>query len=452
GAEQASTSRVAIALRPSRLRDAAYGFSRPHRFPYPPAAGAARRPVVVPGPAPGSPIHTLPPYKIPSLLRPLGPSLAHRKKTPELVGDGEAVLPDPRADCTSFCVLWPAALGPDSRGFLRLKVAGFRLGAPWSDAMNCEVCHLKELEVEVFQVREVLRCEFSSSSLRFMGFKSREQLNCCSLRMRILHTILFHRALGLVRPKDVDAEVLDITYVQCGNAEIEKKIEEKVDNFYGWMEKHPNKKGQVCFQHFFVSEASIMTLTNVSTERKPIFPHVVVANQIKHKLLLVQILLSFYELKNKHGSWFGNKLVRHDWEQWYINLHILQPKVHGKSHSSKAALHPREANQEESRSRHAALEASLHEVMFQIIKFANDKKDHIPPVSNLEGVSFPYEITIPRFVTSHTYAMNSCFTCSWDLFITDFTSENSALSHNDSSFGVEMFKRMLQTGHPSMLS
>ncbi|MQL95198.1 hypothetical protein Taro_027868, partial [Colocasia esculenta] len=107
--------------------------------------------------------------------------------------------------------------------------------------------------------------------------------------------------------------------VQCGNAEIEKKIEEKVDNFYGWMEKHPNKKGQ--------------------------------------------ILLSFYELKNKHGSWFDNRLVCHDWEQWYINLHILQPKVHGKSYSSKADLHPREANQEESRSRQATLEASLHEVI-----------------------------------------------------------------------------------------
>lgn len=29
----------------------------------------------------------------------------------------------------------------------------------------------------------------------------------------ILHTIAFHRALGLVRPKDVDSELFDITYV-----------------------------------------------------------------------------------------------------------------------------------------------------------------------------------------------------------------------------------------------
>jgi len=29
----------------------------------------------------------------------------------------------------------------------------------------------------------------------------------------ILHTIVFHRALGLVRPKDIDSELFEITYV-----------------------------------------------------------------------------------------------------------------------------------------------------------------------------------------------------------------------------------------------
>lgn len=52
---------------------------------------------------------------------------------------------------------------------------------------------------------------------------------------------------------------------------------------------------------------------------------------------------------------------------------------------------------EDRNARCAALEASLREVLFQIIKFVNEKKDHVPPIPNLEGaVSFPYEITIPR--------------------------------------------------------
>ncbi|KAG9440748.1 hypothetical protein H6P81_020913 [Aristolochia fimbriata] len=217
--------------------------------------------------------------------------------------------------------------------------------------MNCEVCQLKELEVEHFEIREVLRC--------------------------ILHTIIFHRALGLVRPKDIDSELFEITYVQCGDPELEKKIEEKIDQFIGWVEKHPNKKSQIC--------------------------------------------LSFFEVKNKQASWFTNKTERLYWEQWYINLNVVHSKPHSsKSHHSKVVVDPGENVLEERSMHRAALEASLREVLFQIIKFVNEKKDHIPPVPNLEGVTFPYEITIP--------------------------------SSSDSSFGMDMFKRMLQTGHPTMLN
>ncbi|XP_042019827.1 autophagy-related protein 101-like isoform X1 [Salvia splendens] len=215
--------------------------------------------------------------------------------------------------------------------------------------MNCEICQLKELDVEHFEIREVLRC--------------------------ILHTILFHRALGLVRPKDIDLELFEITYVQCGDVELERKTDEKIEQFIDRAEKHPNKKNQIC--------------------------------------------LSFYEVKNKQPTWFTNKVERLYWEQWYINLNVAQhQKGHsGKSTSSKIVVDP---GAEERTARRAALEASLRDVLFQIIRFVNEKKDHIPPVPNLEGVSFPYEITIS--------------------------------SSSDSAFGMEMFKRMLQTGNPTMLS
>ncbi|GAA0176358.1 hypothetical protein LIER_29364 [Lithospermum erythrorhizon] len=218
--------------------------------------------------------------------------------------------------------------------------------------MNCEVCQLKELEVEHFQIREVLRC--------------------------ILHTILFHRALGLVKPKDIDLELFDITYVQCGDVELERKIEEKIDLFIDRVEKHPNKKNQIC--------------------------------------------LSFYEVKNRQATWFTNKVERLYWEQWYINLYVVQhPKPqHGKSHHSKILVDPGESMSEERTARRAALESSLREILFHIIKFVNEKKDHVPPIPNLDGISFPYEITIS--------------------------------SSSDSAFGMDMLKRMLQTGHPTMLS
>ncbi|XP_059623776.1 LOW QUALITY PROTEIN: autophagy-related protein 101 [Cornus florida] len=217
--------------------------------------------------------------------------------------------------------------------------------------MNCEVCQLKELEVEHFEIREVMRC--------------------------ILHTILFHRALGLVRPKDIDLELFEITYVQCGDVEVEKKIEEKIDQFIDKVEKHPNKKNQIC--------------------------------------------LSFYEVKSKQATWFS-KVERLHWEQWYINLNVVQHlKAHsGKSHHSKVVVDPGESSALEERGvRRAALEASLREVLFQIIKFVNEKKDHVPGVPK-EGVSFPFEITLS--------------------------------SSSDSAFGMDMFKRMLQTGHQPCLA
>ncbi|KAI3794077.1 hypothetical protein L1987_36702 [Smallanthus sonchifolius] len=195
--------------------------------------------------------------------------------------------------------------------------------------MNCEVCQLKELDVEHFEIREVLRC--------------------------ILHTIFFHRALGLVRPKDIDFELLEITYVQCGDAKLEKKVDEKIDQF------------------------------------------------------IDRICLSFFEVKNKQATWFTHKVEHLYWEQWYINLNVAQhPKPYsGKSHHSKLVVDPGES----ASGRRATLESSLHEVLFQIIKFVNEKKDHFPPIPNMEGVSFPYEITNP--------------------------------SSSDSAFRMDMFKRML---------
>ncbi|CAE6245871.1 unnamed protein product [Arabidopsis arenosa] len=35
---------------------------------------------------------------------------------------------------------------------------------------------------------------------------------------------------------------LKITYVQCSEIEVEKKIDEKIEQFINWIEKHPNKK------------------------------------------------------------------------------------------------------------------------------------------------------------------------------------------------------------------
>ena len=75
---------------------------------------------------------------------------------------------------------------------------------------------------------------------------------------------------------------------------------------------------------------------------------------------------------------------------------------------------------EEGNSRHTTLETSLGEVMFQIIKFVNEKRDYSPPVPNLEGVSYPYDITIPRSVLCTFPPFSSdpnAFICELDMIV-----------------------------------
>lgn len=117
---------------------------------------------------------------------------------------------------------------------------------------NCEVFQLPELEAEAHYVREVLRC--------------------------LLHTIVFNRALGLLKPKEVDSDLFEVTYVQCGEPQVERLVEEKISSFLSWTERNPGKQGQV--------------------------------------------VLSFYEKRRKQGTWFTQQEERLYWEQWYIQLNV----------------------------------------------------------------------------------------------------------------------------------
>ena len=129
---------------------------------------------------------------------------------------------------------------------------------------------------------------------------------------------------------------------------------------------------------------------------------------------------------------------------------------------------------EESSSRRTALESALRDVLFQIIRFVNEKKDHIPSISP-DLILFPYEITIPRcvpsFVVTTIFLRRTLHLISWDFssfllkqiyFVKELLYKSPGdtfslgvfHSSSDSSFGwhTDVLKRMLQTGHPTMLS
>eukprot|EP00887_Chlorella_sp_A99_P001068 scaffold14.g1068.t1 len=187
--------------------------------------------------------------------------------------------------------------------------------------MNCEVLHLPTkglLEVEPHHVREVLRI--------------------------LLHTVIFNRALGPVRPKEVDSELFDVTFVSCGDEAVERKVEEKVGQFCAWVDRNRGRRGQVC--------------------------------------------LSFYERRQKQ-AWFSKGEERLYWEQWYINLLVLDQE-------GAAALEEQSPFVSGSlrAQRKQAVQAALEDCLATIVRAVNEKKDHIPPVVSGSAVTFPFDITV----------------------------------------------------------
>jgi len=98
----------------------------------------------------------------------------------------------------------------------------------------------------------------------------------------ILHSILFHRLFGTVKPKTF--EVLDVTMPGVADPGMESLVDEKVDAFWRGVDTGASKSGQ--------------------------------------------IIVTFSEKKQKKTTWFqvyaGEEEV--PWEQWIISAEIRQPK------------------------------------------------------------------------------------------------------------------------------
>eukprot|EP00775_Hariotina_reticulata_P000595 gene595-880_t len=184
---------------------------------------------------------------------------------------------------------------------------------------NCEVFSLSAIEVELHQVREILRC--------------------------VLHTIMFNRSLGQVKPQDVDSELFDITYVHCGDPSVEARLEAKINEACTFFEKKPQEMAQLC--------------------------------------------LSFYEPRRRpvNVAWFGKQDERLYWERWCINLCIVQSDVFSQDHHSLAYTNARCVRQ-------AQRQAQLQSLLTEVVTRVNEKRAHIPPVVSSSPCSFPWDVAI----------------------------------------------------------
>ena len=91
--------------------------------------------------------------------------------------------------------------------------------------MNCEQVDLDAIEVERFQVKEVLKA--------------------------LLHSIIFQRALGAPAFRDTDSTLFDLSYVRSDSRVIDARVEDQTDAFNKALERDETTAAhQVCISFF----------------------------------------------------------------------------------------------------------------------------------------------------------------------------------------------------------
>ncbi|KDD74711.1 hypothetical protein H632_c1120p0 [Helicosporidium sp. ATCC 50920] len=146
--------------------------------------------------------------------------------------------------------------------------------------------------------------------------------------------------------------------VECGDSAVTRKIEERIQYFTTWLEKHRSQRGQVC--------------------------------------------LAFYERHQKQ-AWFGTQEARLYWEQWHINISVVDST-------------PDAASQGSDKARRRLLQSSVEESLGAIVSQVNARRDHLPPVVSGSTVTFPFDISVS--------------------------------GEGNPSFGLEAVKRMLLSSNP----
>lgn len=183
--------------------------------------------------------------------------------------------------------------------------------------MNLEEHVLDELEVEAFHVKEVLR--------------------------GLLHTILFTRSLGKLKPVEYVSDVLDLTYARCGVTEMDKQVEEAIENF--------------------------------THSLKTVGPD----------LARGTIVLAFFEKRRRYYFGVAKSTEHVYWEQWSIPL-IVNHRPRPTGDSEVAAL--------EAERRQSATERAVKKQIRKIVSLAVSRTEHIPPINfQASGpMTFCYEI------------------------------------------------------------
>lgn len=198
--------------------------------------------------------------------------------------------------------------------------------------MNCEVFTLPPLRCEARQAKEALRA--------------------------LTHTILLARALGPCAPSDVDSALFpDLTYVTCGDADVERVVEARLGAFASWTAKRGRD---------------------------------VARRGGDAREIHARVCVSFFERDrgDRGGGLGGSGSGSGAWEQWRIPIEVTLESGDGGEGDDAAAARAREE-------RSLALRDEIRGAITHALTLANERVAHVPPVTRAGAVSFPFEISLP---------------------------------------------------------
>ena len=162
----------------------------------------------------------------------------------------------------------------------------------------------------------------------------------------LIHTILFNRALGPLKPREHYCDLFDICYAKIDDIDIDRLVEDAVERL----------------------SQSLRIVGNGTAKGR--------------------IAVTFYEKKKRKG-FLGLTTVEDqvNWEQWIISIVVNRQKL--SSGADFAADRMRQAHQ---------TEKIITQRMLQILTLVNEKKEHLPNVSlnSKKAMVFDFKISIPK--------------------------------------------------------
>ncbi|ODQ55675.1 DUF1649-domain-containing protein [Saitoella complicata NRRL Y-17804] len=160
----------------------------------------------------------------------------------------------------------------------------------------------------------------------------------------VLHSILFNRIFVNVRPRS--REFLNVTYPFVDNdQDLEVLLDERTSSLLNALSPAPSP----------------------TTSPPPGQGHA-----------RGQLAMSFYE-KRVRKAWFSTQEESVVWERWLIVVDTITPRTERERLRSQREM-----------------ERQLNETLLKIVRIANEKKEHIPPILTGEANPFPYEIHIVK--------------------------------------------------------